>query len=220
MTLFAGLLAFSGVVGALTTIVMPFGAAPDIDQRMAAIVRIGMIACYALAAALGSWWLVLFTRRPALEYFAAAPDAPNPRPISVSIIAWSLIVSAVITALAAALRAPAEVFGAVPGGWVTAVVYTIATAAQIYLGAGLLQLDKAARAWTIAYFCVAAANGAVIVFTPAFRDGVQELALQIEGYSRMDIPDVGNGWWLALACAVAAAVPIWLLALQRAAFKR
>lgn len=221
MTLFAGLLTLLGVTGALAVIFSPFGESPDIDQRMAAIVRASMIGFYALITALGAWWLILFTRRPALQYFAA-PEAgteagPEARPISISFIAWYLLGSAVLTAFAAALRAPTALFGFTVSGWAAAAVYSLYTAAQIYLGSGLLELDNTARAWSIAFFGAAAANGAALAMNPGMREKGQELALQLEGYSRAEIPNIGILWWVAAATA---AVPIWFLVRRRSAFGR
>jgi hypothetical protein len=217
MTLFAGLLAMLGVTGALAMIAMPFGESPGIDQRMAAVVRVSMIGFYALIAALGAWWLILFTRRPALQYFAASEASPDTRPVSISVIAWYLLGSAVITAFAAALRAPTAIFGFVVSGWAAAAVYTLYTAAQIYLGSGLLELNNAARAWSIVYFFAAAANGAALALNPGMREKGQELALTLEGYSRAEIPNIGIAWW---AAAAAAALPIWFLVRRRSAFDR
>ena len=220
MTMFAGLLLFLGAAGVLASIALPFGDSPDIDPRLAAMVRISMIALYSLLAALGTWWLILFTRRPALEYFAAPAAGPEARPMSINFIAWSLLSSAVLTALAAVLRLPTAFFGLELGGWATAAVYTLATAAQIYLGEGLLRLDNRARTWGIVYFCATAGNGIATAFAPGFRDKAQEISLMLEGYSRMDIPNIGNGWWLAAVSVIAAAVPIWFLARRRSAFAR
>ena len=219
MMLFAGLLALLGATGALAAIVFPFGDAPDIDHRMAAVVRAAMVALYALGAALGAWWLALFTRRTAVEYFGAPEPATEQRPMSVGFIAWPLLASAVFTAVAAVLRFPVDLFGLSLGGWAAAAFYTLFTGAQLYLGSGLLQLDNTARAWSIAYFSAMAAWGGAIAFAPGFREKALELTLTLEGYSRMEIPDMGNGWWLAIGCAVSAAAPVWLLVRRGHAFR-
>ena len=220
MVAFAGLLVFLGAAGVLASLLLTLGASPDIDRHLASMLGALMIAFYSVLAALGAWWLVLFTRRPAMEYFAAPEAAPDAPPMSINFIAWYLLSSALLTALAAVLRFPTELFGFVLGGWAAAAIYTLYTAAQIYLGAGLLQLDNKARWWSIVYFCAIAANGIAIAISPGFRDKAQEFALNLEGYSRMEVPDLGNGWWLAIASVVSAAVPIWFLVRRRAAFVR
>ncbi len=217
MIVFAGLLAFLGVTGALAAIALPFGDAPDVDHRAAAIVRASMIAFYGLITVLGAWWLVLFTRKTAMKYFEAPERAPDERPISIGVVAWSLLASAVVTALAAALRSPTAFFGFVVSGWAAAAIYTVYTAALIYLGSGLLHLDNAARAWSIVFFCAVAANGVVAALSPGLRERGQSLALELEGYSRIEIPDVSFAWWVGAAFAV---IPIWFLVRRRAAFVR
>jgi hypothetical protein len=219
ITMFAGLLALLGVTGALAMVALPFAASPEIDQRMAAAVRVSMLGVYGVFAALGAGWLILFTRRAAAQYFAAQAPAPGGPPLSIAFVAWYLLASAALTALAPTLRFPAALFGLVLNGWGTALFYALCTAAQIYLGSGLLNRGNTARIWSIVFFAALAASGAAFAFRPDFREQALEFNLLLQGYSRMEIPDTGLWWLLAAWCLLTAGVPISLLVWQRAAFR-
>src|ERR1019366_10368365 len=102
-------------------------------------IRWGMAGLYGVLAAIGVWWLVLFNLSSTKEYFAQhAPSQPDARPLSVSIIGWYLLISAVSLAAMAVLRMPAFVFGAVITGWGGLAMYAVLASTQVFLGAGLL----------------------------------------------------------------------------------
>jgi hypothetical protein len=173
MALFAAVLVLLGATGAVGLLLAPNPENAGVDDRLAETVRSALLALYALVTAIGVWLLALFSRRSAKLYFAEGGAVERTgRPASIVFIAGSLFAGAVWTALAAVLHGHAALFGLTATGWVAVVVYTIYTAVQIYLGAGLLQLDEGARVWSIVYFCFAGADGLSAAFLPGRIDAI------------------------------------------------
>ena len=135
---------------------------PEGNQAITSMIRWGMAAFYALLTVIGVWWLVLFNRSRTKDYFGRQePVSERARPLSVSVIAWCLLVGAACMVPSLIFRFPAVLFGIFLTGWVTLAVYTAFAAAQIYLGTGLLHLREQARVGAIGYFCFGAVNSAV-----------------------------------------------------------
>jgi hypothetical protein len=222
MVVFGALLAFFGGTGALAMLLVPFPMNPDVDPRVAAFARVSIVAFYAAFTAVGAWWLVLFNRQSVKRYFAeAGPVAETARPVSISIIGWYLIVAAFGTALCGVFRVPTMLFGAVVTGWTTLAVCTVLTAANLYLGAGLLQLDEQARSWSIVYFAAIGANGLAMAIAPGRDAAMRAFSLQFQSYFHMEMPLMTpNLWFLALTSAAWVVLPLWFLVRRRAAFAR
>jgi len=221
MVVFGGLLAFFGGTGALAMTLVPFPMNPDVDQRVAAITRVFIVAFYLAFTAIGVWWLVLFNRQSGKRYFAeAGPLAESARPVSISIIGWYLIAAAFGTALCAVFRVPAMLFGVVVTGWTTLAACTVLTAANLYLGAGLLQLDEKARFWSVVYFALIGANSLAMAVAPGRAAAMRTFSLEFQAYSHLDMPRMTpNLWFLALTTAAWVAPPIWFLVRRRAQFR-
>lgn len=218
---FAALLTLTCAGGSLAILFMQFPIAADLSPRAMDAVRWGVAGFYGVLTAIGAWWLVLFNLRSTKEYFAqGGPIAPRTRPLSVSIIAWYLLIGGLAMPVAAVIRMPAFVFGAVITGWGGQAVYAIFAAVQILLGAGLLRLREPARVGAIGYFCFTALNS-VLTFTPpglaAKMQIVQrEMPWRLPAGASAQMPQ--PGWVFVLLGIAFAAVPVWFLARRREAF--
>jgi hypothetical protein len=167
------------------------------------------------------WWLVLFNLSSTKEYFAQdGPSEPRARPLSTSVIGWFLLIGSLFFAVAAVVRLPAFVFGVVITGWGGLAVYTVFAAAQIFLGTGLLHLQEQARIGSIGYFCLTALSSILNVAPPGLEAKMQILQREMPKFfptgaaAQMPQP----GWVFALMRVAIAAVPVWFLVRQRAAF--
>lgn len=184
-------------------------------------VRVGIAAFYGAMAVIGAWWLLVFNSSPTKQYFAERPAAPESRPLSISIIGWYLLLSSVGTAAAAILRVPGILFGLIITGWAALAIYTVLTAVQIYLGAGLLQLQEPARVASIVWFGLLALNPVVTVAMPGFAGRMQIVQQALPAFLRGGQPSMpleGTGG-LMLAGTLIVTVPIWFLVRRRAAFQ-
>jgi hypothetical protein len=215
----AGVFAFFGCMGGLTLWFAPFPMDGRLDQRVTEIVRYVMMGLYGLQAALGAWWLILFNRPAAKQYFAAeAAPPPSARPLSVTLIAWYLLAGAVLAALGAVVRIPGMFFGMVITGFAATGVYSVFAAVQLYLGSGLLQLDDNARVGSVVFFVLCAANGLVSFAGPGHDERLRALETELHGFLRMEMPEWRGVWVSSIAGVVFVTVPIWFLIRRRAAF--
>jgi hypothetical protein len=221
IVVFAVLLTFMGASASLAMLFVQMPLQPGVSQHAMDTIRWGVGAFYGVLAAIGVWWLVLFNLGSTKEYFAQyAPSQPDARPLSVSIIGWYLLISAVSLAAMAVLRMPAFVFGAVITGWGGLAMYAVLASAQVFLGAGLLRLREQARMASIGYFCLMALNSAVTMGLPGQAARMQTVMREMPKLFPTGVaPQMPQpGWLFAFLGTAFLAVPIWFLVHRRAAF--
>jgi hypothetical protein len=224
IVVFAVLLTFMGVGAGLAILFMPaLPTQEGVNPNLMDTVRWVMAGFYGVLAAIGVWWLVLFNLSRTKEYFAqGSPGEPGARPLSVSVIGWFLLAGSLFLAAMAVFRLPAFVFGVVITGWGGLVVYTIFAAAQIFLGTGLLQLQEHARVGTIGYFCLTALSSILNVVPPGLQAKMETMQRAMPRFfpngATATMPQ--PGWVMALMGVAIAAVPVWFLVRQHAAFVR
>ncbi len=185
---FSVLLILMGGFTGLIMLIMPFPSTPTAtpDPAVMATMRIVMGGFWLTLLGIGIWWLVFFTRAKVVEQFVL-PSAPSPeastlrdsgfrfdgRPapaaetgLTITIIAWLLLVGCVFMSLGLAFRMPAVVFTSLVAGRTAFLVYLSFIAAQLFIGIGLLRLKPVARIGAIAYFVFGFVNMAVFYFAP------------------------------------------------------
>jgi hypothetical protein len=220
---FAVLLTFISGGGMLTILLVQLPTAPGGKNALTSIIRWLVAAFYGVLTAIGVWWLVLFNRARAKEYFGGQETASeSARPLSVSVIAWYLLISAAYVVPAAIFRLPAMFFGIVVTGWATLTLYGAFGVAQVYLGAGLLNLRENARVGTIAYFCFGAANCMVSMIGPGYAKMIRQMQIDMPKFFPAGSPTAvpGSAWVFALLAAAFCAVPIFFMVRRRPAFLR
>jgi hypothetical protein len=216
---FAAMVVFFGLTGLAAMMLISQPDNPAVNARLAMAVRRSIEAFYVALALMGAWWLALFNRRSTRNYFAeGGGKVDTARPLSISAIGYYLLAGAAATALCATLRVPALFFGAVIAGWGAAALYSAYTAVQVYLGSGLLQLDRKARIWAIVYFAIAGANALVFTMGPKFASRMNDLQGRFENVFNREMTVFPGGPGLALIGAAAAVLPIWFLVRRRPAF--
>ncbi len=191
---FSVLLVLMGGFGGLTSLVMPMPAVPNspADPSVLAGVRLVMGVFSLALLGIGVWWLVFFNRPKVKEQFGQPPVVAGGstlqtvyavqalpvgatatgtarRPLSITIIAWLLLVGCLFIPLGLALRGPAMLFTKLLTGWPAVSLYVVFAVAQLAIGVGLLRLKPAARVAAIAYFAFAFVNTAVFYFAPGGR---------------------------------------------------
>jgi hypothetical protein len=220
MLILGGLLAFFGGTGALTAALVSFPMPAAVDQRVASILRTSIVGFYLALTLVGAWWLIVFNRPSSKQYFAeGGAVTESARPLSIGVIGWYLMISAIGTALCGVFRIPSILFGFVVAGWATLAVCTVLTGMNLYLGAGLLQLDEKARVGTIVYLSVMAAN-CLAMSAPGYDARMRAFGMAFQKYFRTDAPLMPNMRLFGMASVVYFAVPIWFLVRRRGAFVR
>jgi hypothetical protein len=175
--IFSVLLVVVSVFGAPMLLLIPLPQPPEAAPQIANQIRFGMVGFYALLAAIGIWWFILFTRRSVREQFGAysdtvavpvdaVPISHPARPISITIIAWLMIIGAAFAPLNFWLKPPVPFLWATLSGW-PAVLYTgIYAVIALYVGIGLLRLKPLCRTIAIYLYSFFALNSVVFYGAP------------------------------------------------------
>jgi len=219
-----GLWLFFGVITAAMLLVIPLPPTPNADPVIMSAVRWGVSGFYAFLAAIGAWWVVLFTRSAIKSQFGTngTVTAGDGRPLSIKVIAWLLLAGIPMLLVVVALGFPAAFMGVLITGWKALAFYVIFVGINAYVGLGLLRFDPAARKIAIGYFAFGIVNNLFWLARPGFGDRYAAMVrlyptwLQnLQGAQSAVDPKL-----IAASIAfgvVIAIVPIWLL-VTRAAF--
>ena len=130
---FAGLLAFfsgSSILGGIMGMVAMQQIAPpnpNVPAGFMSVIFTILIIMALLLGALATCWLIYFSRRTVKAQFVGEAAAALPRrgPLSITIIAWMLVVSSFFVLPGSLSRYPALLLGLVVGGWFGRVVYLL-----------------------------------------------------------------------------------------------
>src|SRR5215469_5177532 len=148
------------------------------------------------------------------------------RPLSITIIAWLMLVGCLFLPINLALHTPASLFVWVLTGWRADAFYLIVMALLVFIGVGLLRLNPYARMVGIGYFVFAILNSAVFFFARGGRArlvGILELQHSlfpgVQGASpQMDpMPFILIGGVIGF---LAALVPLYFLIAKKQAFEK
>jgi hypothetical protein len=194
---FSILLLLTGVFAGLVSLLMPAPAGVDTTSNPSIMlaIRLSMGLFWLTMMGIGVWWLVFFTRASVKTHFGVAPagamalpplanpEMPPPivvqtgprRPLSITIIAWLLLIGCALLPVSLLLRAPMVLFTTLITGWAAAAFCVGYAIANFFVGRGLLRLQPWARKAAIGLFGFGLLNTAVFYFAPGGR--VRMLAL-------------------------------------------
>ncbi|HWZ83290.1 MAG TPA: hypothetical protein VNW47_11725 [Terriglobales bacterium] len=196
---FSVLLILTGACMGLGIVVFftPPAASPAPDPTVMEGVRWFMGGFSFLLLSIGIWWLVFFTRPRVNQQFATVPAAlgatPSPailqpgspiipvappaarRPLSITIIAWFLLVGCLFIPLNFFLHTPAILFTKIVTGWAAVLYFVTFAALSLYIGVGLLRLKPSARTVGVTYYGFFIVNLAVFYFAPGASSRMADL---------------------------------------------
>jgi hypothetical protein len=253
MIVFAAILALFTVPTAffMAFVPLPFPKDANLPANFALIMRIGISVFYGLLGALAIFWLYFFNRRSVKAQFQGKqPEAsvlplvplaaeiasavPQPstrtRPLSITIIAWFLLVSAALTPLS--LLYSRVVFRNVPMpfcflgfflfGRTATVVLLIWMAVQIAAAVGLLKLRNWALLTTIGLQLLGMVNVLLLVLVPANRARFQHTMDAAMGSMMPQMPQpisFAFPVWIGMIASLPIfLVILWFLITRRQAF--
>jgi len=219
--IFAGLLAVMGVMGMVMVPFIPMTQAqnPDLPENFGVLLRIGMAGAYGICAAIGVWWLVLFTRPPTKDYYGSQEIPADPRPLSIRIIAWFLLVTGILALPASFFHFPTILFGAIITGWLATFVFLAYGFTQIILGSGLLRMLEWARLGTIALIGVFAVSAIVTMVRPGYQEAVRRTLATLPSYYRDAASEqIAPVWLYAVPGVAMLALALYFLVRRKAAF--
>jgi hypothetical protein len=192
--IFSVILILMGALVGIIMLFMPLPAAPAgaATQSTMTGIRLGMGGFWFGIAGIGVWWLILFTRRKVKAQFTAPspaysigaglqPATPpligqsSARPLSITIIAWLLLVGCAFFPINFLIHAPAIFFTKLVTGYAAALYLSLYFVANLSIGIGLLRLNPATRIAAIAYYVFAIFNIGTFYFAPGGHDRMQAL---------------------------------------------
>jgi hypothetical protein len=218
---FAGFLAAGCAFSLLITMAVPIP--PQFTAGTVHTFRRTIAVMFGVPLVVGLWWLIQFNTQSTKAAFAyPIAEAASLRPLSITIIAWASIVGGASCLFPILARMPAFLFGANFNGWIGGVIYAIFGALSLYIGKGLLDLRERARVLAIAWFAFSFVHAGVVTLVPPLRQRMLESQRALIQNQPSPIP-IDQGMMLNMIfafAAIVAAVTIWFLIRNRAAFVR
>jgi hypothetical protein len=219
--IFAGFMVAMCIFSLVVTMALPI---PPEMARGEQTFRGTMAVAFGIPLVIGIWWLFQFNRQSTKAAFASAPmgEAVSRRPLSITVIAFASIFGGVTCLMAILARAPAFLFGVNFTGWGAGVIFAVFAALSLFIGKGLLELREEARILAIGWFGFSLAHTSLVTLLPPLRQRLLESQRSLAQNQPTPIP-FDPGLLLNFSFAIAAilaAIAIWLLIRDRAAFGR
>jgi hypothetical protein len=204
MMVFSALLVFLCIPGLLMFLMVPFpppGTAvnPQLTPSILTGMRIFFTLLYAALAVLGGWWLYFFNKRSTKEQFLKLPGVPpermssdpmlaaGTRPLSITLIAWYLLISAFIGVLGLSVNPPVFFFGFFFKGTFASLIMFGLALVQSLTAFGLLKLRPWGRTLAIYYFQFLIFNSLTMVLIPGtqarFDQAMGDMMRDMQGSS-------------------------------------
>jgi hypothetical protein len=204
MMVFSALLVFLSIPGLLMFLMVPFpppGTAvnPQLTPNILTGMRIFLTLLYAALAVLGGWWLYFFHRRSTKEQFLKPPGASpqrmsddsmiaeGARPLSITLIAWYLLIIAFIGVLGLSVNPPVFFFGFFFKGTFASLIMFGLALVQSLTAFGLLKLRPWGRTLAIYYFQFLIFNSLTMVLIPGtqarFDQAMGDMMRDVQGTS-------------------------------------
>jgi hypothetical protein len=194
---------------------------------------------------IGIWWAVFLNRAKVKAQFAiagissqtalssttlAVPPSRVQRPVSITVIAWLLLVGCLFLPMCPMLHMPAILFTTILTGWPSIVFYVVFAALNAWIGIGLLRLSEDARRAAIAAYIFGLLNSAVFNFAPGGTARVRafmDMQAQVFPWTRTpqsgQIPQFDPTLFMKMGAGlgvVAAVVPLYFLLTRKHAFDK
>jgi hypothetical protein len=184
---FAGILCFFCIFGILGTVLVML-VTPQIvppDPNVPAGLLTAVFAVYlVLELAVGGLavcWLIYFTRRTVKEQFMSPAEAVRPLrgPLSVTIIAWFLLVGGGLSILYVPFPIPMALFGIVFHGWMSRIVFLAFGMVSLIAGAGMLRWRPKAHSLAVGFYILLAVNALSYFVVPGASSRIKQAMLEL-----------------------------------------
>jgi len=241
MLVFSALLLLLCIPGFLMFLVMPFpppgtSPSPELPANLLAATRIFMIVLYGILVALGGWWLYFFNKRSTKDQFLKVsitqPDGVHgegiighdARPLSITLIAWYLLISAFIGVLGLSVDPPVFFLGFFFKGTAASLLMFALALLQSFIGFGLLKLRLWGRTLAIYYFQFLIFNSLTMVLIPGtqvrFEQAMNEMLRDMQGTTGAAPPPMHIPIWFGVIFAVPLlSLLLWIVVSRKEVFQ-
>lgn len=215
------LLCFISLVLVAVAAVIPLRQEPTLAQADLELVRAVAVGIFALPAAAAAWCVFYLTRKNVTSQFQPldTSQAMRARPISVAIVAWYLLISAIYGIWFLLVPTPTFLFSILLTGRAAHLMLVLYGILHIIMAVGLLKLQNWARVTTISYFLFFALNNLVSTLLPGNSD---RFRAAMGAYRRALGSSPGRAHaphWIGLLISILLAVAVtWVLVTRKHAF--
>lgn len=241
MLVFSALMLLLCIPGFLMFLVMPFpppgtSPSPQLPENVLTATRIFMVVLYGVLAALGGWWLYFFNRRSTKDQFlkvkipgmegmpGAEVISPYARPLSITLIAWYLLISAFIGVLGLSVDPPVFFLGYFFKGTSASLLMFGLALLQSFIGFGLLKLRPWGRTLAIYYFQFLIFNSLTMVLIPGtqarFEQAMNDMLRDMQGTTGAPPPLMHVPIWFGVIFAVPLlGLLLWIVVSRKEVFQ-
>jgi hypothetical protein len=214
---------------------------PEVTQAAIAAMRPVMAVLYGTVVMLAGWWLYFFNTRPVKEQFrgtrngfaSAAPPVsptawtlpatasePRKRPVSITIIAYVALISAVIFPVQLVTHFPMLFLGFFFTGWQASLISIGFMTVLLLIAHGLLRLLPWGRSLAIYYFNFAIFNSIISVILPGAQARYDDAVATMQTSMGVPASPMKFPIWYGLIFGLPIiAIQLWFLITSRKAFE-
>lgn len=242
---FSGLLLLICLPGVIFVFTMPFPLAPNVDdpelyRQMLLEMRVNLAVLYGLLISVAAFWLYFFNTRSVRDQFrglgtstnitcapgigaAEVPRQVRARPISISIIAWYLVVTGLLFPVSLATHGPVMFLWFVLRGPRASAVLISMGLLEVVIGIAMLKLRSWSRILAICYFGFLVLESLTMVLVPGADARYQRVAAEVQ--SKFELPAINTSapvhfpLWIGLIFSLPLqGVILWFLVKNKPAF--
>ncbi len=241
MLVFSALLLFLCIPGFLMLLVMPFPPpgttpSPELTKNVLMATKVFLTIFYGVLAVLGGWWLYFFNKPSTKDQFLrftiptlagtaglSIVTAGN-RPLSITLIAWYLLISALVGVLGLSMNPPVFFLGFFFKGTSASLIMSALAFLQSLIGFGLLKLRPWGRTLAIYYFQFLIFNSLTMVLIPGtqarFEQAMGDMLRDMQGTAGTPPPAMHFQIWFGVIFAVPLlALLLWVVVSRKEAFQ-
>jgi hypothetical protein len=213
-----------------TTVLSPIRVPPSVENadsinQTFASIRLFMSVFGGIAVLLGTFWLWFFNRRSIKEQFGGAiRPHEDRRPISVSIIGWYLVTSALFFPMTFVAPIPTFFLWVYLTGWSATLFVSLLFVLHVVMGVGLLKLKPWAWITSISYFTLFLASAFAMMLIPRARARIDQMQAEIAVRTFGDSSGVfaatrNHTLWGLVFALLCLGLPLWFLIRNKRAFE-
>jgi hypothetical protein len=213
------------LLAAPTILFYPIPGPTDIPEEAVASARSFLPVFVVLLVAFVFWCIYLLNTDNSKSSFGLPTIRRSARPVSITMIGGFLLVSAVLGCEAIVSHGPAMLFGSVFTGWEASTIWLLASAAELYLGIGLLMANARSRALAVCFFAFELLETAASLIRPDRESRVADFydAMQVHFQRRpglqVSLNDVSASLLFgSIEWSILILIALWYLVRFRRAF--
>jgi len=214
------LLTFSGLVAGMSILLAPIPASLKGTGSFSEV-KTGISIFYGFIGTVGLWWVLLFNSKKVKALFAGVESEKGlrSRPLSISVIAYLLLLGCLSVPFDLYFRWPIFMLTRVFTGWFAFGIFVILAVLQLYIGFGLLHLRTRSRVNAIYYFIFGGVNGFLFLILPGRDARAAELIQAMPRFGQL--PSTLAPFpllWTFLSTTAFILIQIYFLISRKAAF--